>query len=268
MRPKMRPFFTYFGAKWAAATRYPEPGDTVVEPFAGAAGYSVRWGVRRAILLDRDPNIVGTWQYLIGVSGDEVRNLPLIRVGETVDDLDVIPEARMLIGWWCNKASTRPSKSLSAWARDPRHANQFWGERIRERLAVQVDLIREWTVTEGDYSDAPMLNDATYFVDPPYFEAGKFYRHKFTAFDDLGAWCRTLPGQVIVCEGSASATWLPFRPYYSGKATTKTIGASAYSAEYVWLSGSVGGACVECGNDDPCEGYNVCSDCLEESEAA
>lgn len=24
------------------------------------------------------------------------------------------------------------------------------------------------------------------------------------------------------------------------------------------------GACVECGNDDPCEGYDMCSDCLEE----
>ena len=23
------------------------------------------------------------------------------------------------------------------------------------------------------------------------------------------------------------------------------------------------GACVECGNDDPCEGYDMCSDCLE-----
>jgi len=22
-------------------------------------------------------------------------------------------------------------------------------------------------------------------------------------------------------------------------------------------------ACVECGNDDPCEGFDVCSDCLE-----
>lgn len=24
------------------------------------------------------------------------------------------------------------------------------------------------------------------------------------------------------------------------------------------------GACVECGNDDPCEGYDLCSECLEE----
>lgn len=23
------------------------------------------------------------------------------------------------------------------------------------------------------------------------------------------------------------------------------------------------GACIECGNDDPTEGYRVCSDCLE-----
>lgn len=24
------------------------------------------------------------------------------------------------------------------------------------------------------------------------------------------------------------------------------------------------GACEECGNDDPCQGYVLCSDCLEE----
>lgn len=27
------------------------------------------------------------------------------------------------------------------------------------------------------------------------------------------------------------------------------------------------GACVECGNDDPCEGFELCSDCLEEVSA-
>lgn len=75
----MRPFFTYFGAKWAAAKRYPEPtSGFVVEPFAGAAGYSVHWEVPRVILLDTDPNIVGTWKYLIGVSAAEIRSLPLI----------------------------------------------------------------------------------------------------------------------------------------------------------------------------------------------
>mgnify|MGYP000892399390 CR=1 FL=1 len=39
----LKPFFTYFGGKFRAASRYPKPeGDLVVEPFTGAAGYSVR----------------------------------------------------------------------------------------------------------------------------------------------------------------------------------------------------------------------------------
>ncbi len=235
-----------------------------MEPFAGAAGYSVHWEVPRVILLDKDPNIVGTWQYLIGVKASEIRSLPLITAEQTVDDLDVSPEAKMLIGWWCNKGTTAPSRRLSAWARDPKHADQFWGERVRERVARQVDRIREWQILERDFADAPVHHDATYFVDPPYAEAGKFYRHKFTDFARLAQWCQSMPARVIVCEGSKSADWLPFERHYRGKATTKATGSGAYSSEWIWLS-QAKSACYECGNDDPAEGWFVCTDCLEKA---
>lgn len=43
----LRPFFTYFGAKWRAAPHYPPPTHpTVIEPFAGAAGYALRHHTR------------------------------------------------------------------------------------------------------------------------------------------------------------------------------------------------------------------------------
>ena len=52
----LRPFFNFYGGKWRAAPHYPAPRYArVVEPFAGAAGYSTRHH-DRDIVLDRiDP---------------------------------------------------------------------------------------------------------------------------------------------------------------------------------------------------------------------
>ena len=36
---KLKPFFTYYGGKYRAAPKYPEPvHGSIVEPFAGSAG--------------------------------------------------------------------------------------------------------------------------------------------------------------------------------------------------------------------------------------
>jgi len=124
----LRPFFSYYGGKWAIARRYPAPlFDSIVEPFAGSAGYSLRYVARAVTLIDSYPAVVGTWRYLISVTPEEIRRLPLIEAGQRVDDLPVCQEARWLIGWWTNKAAATPHQTLSAWAREARYARQFWG---------------------------------------------------------------------------------------------------------------------------------------------
>jgi hypothetical protein len=74
--------------------------DTIVEPFAGAAGYSCHYPARKVILIDASPIIAGIWRYLIAVSPAEVLAIPDIPEGGTVDDLPVCQEARWLIGTW------------------------------------------------------------------------------------------------------------------------------------------------------------------------
>lgn len=75
--PTLKPFFTYFGGKYRVARRYPPPeSETIIEPFAGAAGYSLRYPDADVILNDLDPVVAGTWDYLIHVSADEIRSLP------------------------------------------------------------------------------------------------------------------------------------------------------------------------------------------------
>jgi hypothetical protein len=93
-----------------------------------------------------------------------------------------------------------------------------------------VSRIRHWLVIEGDYSVAPDI-EATWFVDPPYERAGRYYVHGSRGIDyaRLAAWCRARRGQAIVCE-AAGATWLPFRALGSFHSSP----ASKRSEEAVW----------------------------------
>src|SRR6266702_1498684 len=103
---RLPPFFSFYGSKWQLARRYPAPRhDVIVEPFAGSAGYSIQYPSRQVVLLELDPVIAGTWQYLISAREREIRSLPL----EMNDGLP--QEARWLIGWWLNKGGAYPAKT-------------------------------------------------------------------------------------------------------------------------------------------------------------
>lgn len=226
------PFFTFFGGKWRAAPHYPQPTHgTIVEPFAGSAGYSVRYPHLNVHLNDIDPTIAGLWDYLIHVPADEIRALPV-----AVAHVSEVPgpsEARSLVGFWLNKGTTAPCNVPSKWMRDLWRPNSMWGEVIRERVASQVEHIRHWTVSCGSYADLPD-RDATYFIDPPYEVSGHRYRYSEVDFEHLAAWCRSRSGQTIVCE-QHGATWLPFRPFRDTKALEGRNGVKV-SRETIWES--------------------------------
>lgn len=238
----LKPFFTYFGGKWRAAAIYPAPAhDRIIEPFAGSAGYSLRYPDRDVWLNDADPIVAGTWAYLVRVTEREILALPDLTPDQTVDDLDLPQEARWLIGWWLNKGSAQPKRRPSTFMRDyPTHATSFWGRAVRERIAQQLPAIRHWTVTNDDYEELPTHawnHPTTWFVDPPYQAAGTHYRWGSDRIDfpRLGRWCRALTGQVIVCENEG-ADWLPFQPYLAAKGTAGGR-RSGVSREVIWLNG-------------------------------
>lgn len=211
----LRPFWPYYGGKWRMVPKYQPPlHGIIVEPFAGAAGYSTRYADRRVVLVERDPVVAALWRYLISVPSSEILRLPI-----EVEDarlLAVPEEARSLIGFWLNVGTPSPRNKPSAWMRAGMragtHAASFWGPEIRQRIASQVGKIRHWHVIEGGYEEAPPCR-ATWFVDPPYANAaGERYRCSAKAIDfaALGEWCRSRPGQTIVCENEG-ANWLPFK---------------------------------------------------------
>lgn len=233
--PELRPFFGYYGGKWRDAVKnYPAPQhDTIVEPFAGSAGYSVRYASRRVVLCEVDPYVAGVWRYLIGASAAEILLLPDLEDGETANDLPISQEARWLVGFWLARGVSSPRKSPSSWMRSGISPGSFWGARVREVIASQVDEIRHWQIFEGDYRECPVTSAATWFVDPPYAVAGKHYRFGSGKIDFVGLadWCRSRPGQAIVCENNG-ASWLPFEPL----AEVKTTRPGKRSSEAVWTN--------------------------------
>lgn len=233
---QLRPFFGYYGGKWRDALKhYPAPQhDIIIEPFAGSAGYSLRYFDRKVILCEIDPVLAGIWRYLIRATPSEILSIPDVELDESVDDLKVCPEARWLVGLWLNRGAASPRKRPSKWMREGIRPGSFWGARVRQTIAGQVEAIRHWQVLNCSYTECPVQKGAaTWFVDPPYAAAGKHYRFgsEQIDYDALATWCRSRRGQVIVCENEG-ASWLPFQQL----ADVKTTRAERRSKEVVWLS--------------------------------
>ena len=232
---QLRPFFSYYGGKWRDALKYyPEPKHaTIVEPFAGSAGFSLRYFARKVILYETDPVLAEVWRYLIRVRAKEILSIPNIGPHESVDALKVCQEAKWLVGLWLNRGAASPRKSPSKWMREGLRPGSFWGDRVRQTIASQVDAIRHWEVHHASYSACPTPRAATWFVDPPYQAAGRHYRFGSEQLDyaSLATWCKSRPGQVIVCENKG-ATWLAFQDL----ANVKTTRAGRRSKEVYWLN--------------------------------
>lgn len=230
----LRPFFGYYGGKWRdTPSHYPAPEfGKIVEPFAGSAGYALRYPENEVLLCDADEIIVGVWEYLINVSPEEIRSIPDVPLHTSVEDLQIPEEARWLVGFWLNRGTSRPRKRPSQWMRDGIRPGSFWGDRVRETIASQVDEIRHWKVKHCSFEDCGTEGKATWFIDPPYQAAGRHYRYgsKGINYDQLAEWCMRRTGLVIVCENEG-ADWLPFSPLGKVKTTRK----NKRSKEVVWI---------------------------------
>lgn len=235
---RLKTFWRYYGGKNGAAKIYPQPEhDTIIEPFAGAAGYSCHYPDRQIILIDKSPIIAGIWRYLIHVSEEEIRSIPDVPEGGTVADLNLCQEQAWLVGFRIAEGSQAPRnkpspRALEKGAPEARayRPGAGWSETVRNNIASQLRHIRHWRIICGDYTDAPDI-EATWFVDPPYSnKAGATYPYQPSSFDSLGEWCRARQGLAMVCENSG-ADWLEFRPLRKINNTN-----NAGSKEVIWLN--------------------------------
>lgn len=210
-RKKLFRFFSYYGSKHGLVSKYPPPYyDEIIEPFAGSAGYSTLYWQKRIHLFDLDPVIVGLWKYLINISKAELLKIPIVNSWDASELNNWPEETRWLVGLNLCMGQPKPFNKQTSWAET--RARSSWSEEVRFKLANQVDKIRHWTITHGDYHKSESIGKRTLFIDPPYIgAAGNKYNFGSSGIDyvELGRWCRSLSGQIIVTEGG-NADWLPF----------------------------------------------------------
>lgn len=196
--------FYYYGRKKQLARRYPEPElDRIIEPFAGAAAYSLygdRWQ-KQVTLVEKDQQVVEVWKWLIeSATPESVMAMPLLQPGEKSSEFLHIVHAATKQAF-----RYRTIKVTPVLARN-------W-EISRRIIAANLHKVRHWEIIQGDYSDAPDV-EATWFIDPPY-EGAPGHGYRFSSelidYESLGLWIEGRRGQVIACE-SGAATYLPFHP--------------------------------------------------------
>jgi site-specific DNA-adenine methylase len=203
------PLFPFYGSKWKAAPKYPEPVyKKLYEPFAGSACYALRHYRCDVVLNDLDPVLSRLWKYLINATRKDILDLPSKFTG-SVRDLDIPKGAQDLIGFWLVKAASRPAETIVGWGKGGKYADQYWGKERQQRIADTVQQIGHWEVTNLSYEQLPD-EKATWFIDPPYqAPCGRAYVKNQIDFAALAKWCKARRGQVIVCEQDG-ADWLPF----------------------------------------------------------
>jgi site-specific DNA-adenine methylase len=192
--------FYYYGRKKRLVNLYPQPVfNTIIEPFAGSAPYSLKWGEsRRVIIIEKDLQVYELWKTLQKTSPEDMLNKSSLYPGEkTSDFLHILHSASkrafdyktitvtkvLSTNWNCNK----------------------------KQMAKEIPKISGWDILCGDYTDSPDI-EATWFIDPPYQgDAGTGYRFGSSQinYKNLSDWILTRKGQVIVC-GSPNDTWLGF----------------------------------------------------------
>lgn len=224
--------WSYYGSKYRLAPRYPKPRyNKIIEPFAGAAQYSLRHFERDVLLVDKYPVIIRIWRYLQQCSKKDILSLPNLSAGTKLDDLEWdCPEQRELMGFMIGRASRFSRNTVSSWGR-------YHYISQREKIANDLFKIRHWKFRCCDYSEIEN-EEATWFIDPPYQFGGESYAMSSRKIDykSLANWCKSRKGQVMVCENDKS-DWLPWRVF------GETNGVKGKTTEVIWTNDQQSPAC-------------------------
>ena len=219
--------FYYYGRKKRIVKYYPEPiYDTIIESFAGSAAYAMEYFEKKVILYEINNKIYSVWKYLQEASIKDILGLPILEKGQCLNNEEfnyLSDPEKWTIGLFLNPGSSVPKKSPGNFC--------DWDEKHRLLLSSELYKIKHWEIRNESYENAPNI-EATWFIDPPYQHAGKYYTNWKIDYESLGAWCIERQGQTIVCENEG-ATWLPFEPLVDLK------GQKHNRKEVMWYNESI-----------------------------
>jgi len=199
--------WSYYGSKLRLAKKYPSPRfDTIIEPFAGAAQYSLLHFEKDVILVDKYDVVIKVWRWLQKCSPKDILSLPKIEAGTKVSDFTWdCDEAKWLVGFIIAAGVSTPRNTPSPWRTTLRPTSQQYKKL---EIANSLYKIRHWKFIHGDYQCLDNTK-ATWFIDPPYQTGGTQYKHSDMNYAELSDWSKSRKGQVIVCEND-KADWMDF----------------------------------------------------------
>lgn len=203
--------FSFYGSKSKIIKYYPAPKySVIIEPFAGSARYSLEYWNNDIILIEKDWKIYRVWSYLKTAHAERILSLPDVPNATRLDTITgwnkLTEPEQWLIGFCSNGGSATP-KNVSG-----RHSFNSWN-KDKIRIARDLYKIRHWQIFWGSYETIPFSNNKhTWFIDPPYVKAGKWYKEHDIDYSKLGEWCKSRNGQIMVCE-QEGADWLPFKQF-------------------------------------------------------
>ena len=219
--------FSYYGCKSRLSAYYPKPlEDTIIEPFAGSARYSLLYFWKNIILYDIDKKVIGLWEYLKSVSERDILSFTKPNIGTDLRlySKELSEPELFLLRTICQRGAGN-GYVVSKWGHD-----DF--DNSIKRLSKNLHKIRHWNILNGSYEQVPNQK-ATWFIDPPYMNGGKRYKHHQIDYNHLSEWCKDRRGQTIVCE-NGQAEWLPFSPIKKMVTIKNTI-----RVESVWTNISI-----------------------------
>jgi hypothetical protein len=203
--------FSYYGTKKKIAEKYPIPSyDTIIEPFCGAAMYSLydkNWE-KNVILYDKYEKVYKVWNYLINnASVNDIKSLPDLTIGLNLDTINISDEEKSLLGFYANPASAVPKKTVTQ-----RGANAW--NRHKNYLIDNLYKVKHWKIYNDSFINIENI-EATWFIDSPYQFGGEHYHsstsNKHLDYEVLSKWSMERNGEIIVCEND-KAKWLDFKP--------------------------------------------------------
>ena len=223
--------FNYYGSKSKIAHHYPQPVyNTIIEPFAGAAWYSLLYYKKNIILNEKYEIIYKIWDYIINKSNpSEILQKTKFRIKEDLRKTKFnSEEIRNFIGFCASHGSSSPCNIIQKWSQNKKKG---YSTQIENKLIQIIKMsrkIKHWKVILGDYKELPNI-EATWFIDPPYQYGGQRYFISDINYQELSKYCKERRGQVIVCENTKS-NWLEFEPL------VKIAGARKKSTECIWTN--------------------------------
>ena len=234
------PLFKWYGSKWMSSRYYSAPpkDHEIIEPFAGGAGYSLRYFDHAVTIAERDEHVHNLWRWLIyGATEHQIREIPLdIPEGTDIRTIGLSYGQQLLLKHWQRTNNVGNCWTISPWGNKPGQ----WTANTRSRVAPEVHLIRHRKIVQDGFALLDEKRDAhaQWFIDPPY-QFNYKYATGPVSYPRLADAVMALRGRAIVCEAldpktGERPTWLPFETFRDTVTSRRKAHQSHHSKELLF----------------------------------